>query len=191
MCERVELVEDVLVERGAPEGMPAPVRGLEVGMDKPRGNRPSRDVEHRQDDPRRAAGLDIRRGIGCEVEQLVELEAPRADAVAGVDEIGDRRHPGLQPPRGKRSVGLADERVRARVLLPEDLERRFDRGLEVLRTRTRKHRRDGRRRTGELPLRARDEGRDVLDLLLGEVVLEGRHRAAAVRHLRDDLVEGR
>jgi len=38
-------------------------------------------------------------------------------------------------------------------------------------------------------LRAGHEGGDVLDLLVGELVAEGGHRAAAVRHLLDDQIE--
>ena len=123
--DRLELVDDVLVERRPPERMPAPVRGLEVRMDEAGRDRSPGDVEDGEDDPRGAARLERERGAGLELEQLLELEPARADAVARVDEVGDGGHPRLQAAGRERPVRLPDEHVRARVLLPEDLERGF------------------------------------------------------------------
>ena len=155
----------------------------EAGRDRSPGN-----VEDGENDARGAARLEREWGAGLELEQLVELEPAGADASARVDEFGDGGHPRLQPPRRERPVRLSDEQVRARVLLPEDLEVWVRSLCSPLRTRTHKHRRDGRRRRGEFRLRAGNEGGDVLDLLLGQVVLERRHRSAAVGDLRHDVV---
>ena len=135
-----------------------------------------------------------RRPSGSTVEQLGELQAPRVAPGPTFDEVGGGRSvPRVEPVGGQASVGVAQERERARVVLPEELEGRRGvaaRWCRPVRARTCQHRRDGRRRVGAL-LRARDERCDVADLLLGELVAECGHRAAAVRDLLDDVVERR
>ena len=75
MGDRVQLRTDVIVERGAPQGVPAPVRRFQVRVHEAGGDRPAGDVEHRERNPRRAALLDPGRQSLREREQLVELPA--------------------------------------------------------------------------------------------------------------------
>ena len=76
---------------------------------------------------RRRRALPPREAVGRgrrESDQLVELEQPRGYAAPGEVEVGDGRQPEVEVACGERPVRVADERERARIVLPEQLERR-------------------------------------------------------------------
>jgi hypothetical protein len=121
MRDRVELAPHLLVDRRSPERMPAAVRRLEVRMDEAGRDRPFREVDDRADDACRAPELEALWRVGREREELVELE-PASPGLGRVAYVDDNRPADVQPVGRERSVPVADDRVRARVVLPEQLE---------------------------------------------------------------------
>ena len=119
--DRVELVPHGLVERRPPERVPAAVARLEVRVDEPFGERPAGALE---DGERHLGAAAEQMTVGLDVEELGELQAPRGRSRADVREVGGDRSPEGEPVGGQTSVGVAQERERARVVLPEELEGR-------------------------------------------------------------------
>ncbi len=90
-------------------------------MDEPLGERPARALE---DGERHLGAAAEQVTVGLDVEELGELQAPRGRSRADTREVGGDRSPEGEPVGGQASVGVAQERERARVVLPEELEGR-------------------------------------------------------------------
>jgi hypothetical protein len=119
--DRVELVAHHLVERRTPEGVPAAVAGLEVRVDQPLRQRPPGAVDDRQGHLRCPAE---RASFLPEREELPERQPPRPVDGTELGEVTSGRDPEVETVAGQPSVRLPEDGKRARVVLPQELERR-------------------------------------------------------------------
>ena len=115
----VELIRHDLVERRAPERMPAAVARLEMGVDEALGDGAARAIEDREHDSRRVPEVER---AGVELEQVVQREPAAGDAVPGSCHVGDGRDAALERRRRQLSASVAQHRERGRVVLPQELE---------------------------------------------------------------------
>ena len=115
----VELVRHDLVERRAPERMPAAVAWLEVGMDEALGDGTARAVDDCEHDARRVAQVEL---AGVEVEHVDQRKPAAGDSVTGSRDVGDGRDARLERWRRELTARVAQDRECGRVVLPEELE---------------------------------------------------------------------
>jgi hypothetical protein len=118
--DALELVGHDLVERRAPERVPAAVARLEMRVDEPFGDSAARGLDHGEHGLRRVAELERAR---IQVEELGQRQPAPGNAVARPGDVGDRRQSAFERRRRQVAVGIAQHRERGRVLLPEELER--------------------------------------------------------------------
>ena len=115
----VQLVPYRVVDRRAPEAVPAAVARLKVRMDEPLCERAPRALHDRLDNAGRPAELEW---LSLEVEQLAQRETSGIDVPSDPVELGDRGGARLERRRQERSGRVTEEREHAGVLLPEQLE---------------------------------------------------------------------
>ena len=114
----------VSVERRAPEGRPGAVLVDEARMDEPFAERPVRQGDDREGRPSALAeGEACRRSRG-KTDQLGDLHAAHRELASEERDLGDRGSAHRQVRGGELALRSAREDVRARVLLPDQLQRR-------------------------------------------------------------------
>ena len=89
-----ESAEDLghsIVERCAPQGVPATTSELEMGMDEPFGDRARRQFERREHDPGRPTELDVVSPLAIEHEELGKRDVACGRALREWRELAERR----------------------------------------------------------------------------------------------------
>ncbi len=115
-------VLEALVERRAPEGVPPAVAVVEMRMHEPLGNRAARQLDDREDPA--CAVSERERGGGRlrEPKELADVDPPGRHL--GARDLGASRQTDANLVVRERAGGVAGERERAGVLLPDELEGR-------------------------------------------------------------------
>ena len=116
-------VLEALVERRAPEGVPPAVAVVEMRVHEPLGDRAARQLDDGED-PACAVSECERRGRRLrEPKELADVDPPDRH-LAGAGDLGASGQADADLVVRERAGGVAGERERAGVLLPDELEGR-------------------------------------------------------------------